>query len=282
MRRSAPFTGIVLGEILAFYKKYEYAYSLPEQIAGIISVFTYLLLSHRLLTKNRRRLKLTYSSIEGLAHRRLNRLVILLGGGWLAWLVILVIDAGVYDFSLPQYTYYPVYIIMSFTIYAIGYSGYFEKSGPAAVDTGETASPLNMFAEQVRPTADPALSAIAQNAAALMEESKLYLDGELRLKTVADGLGMPPPKLSEALKIIQNKNFYDFVNEYRVREVKRRLADKAYNHLTILSVAYDAGFNSKSTFNVIFKKSTGKTPKQYKNDLQKEVRKRNSDVSANI
>ncbi len=53
------------------------------------------------------------------------------------------------------------------------------------------------------------------------------------------------------------------MNEYRIEEVKRRMVDPAYKHLTILAIAYDAGFNSKSSFNTIFKQKTGQTPSEY-------------------
>jgi AraC-like DNA-binding protein len=68
------------------------------------------------------------------------------------------------------------------------------------------------------------------------------------------------------------KNFYNLVNDYRVEEVKRRLEDPQYKHLTILAIAYDSGFNAKSSFNTIFKEKTGSTPSEY----LKSVHARNS------
>ena len=59
------------------------------------------------------------------------------------------------------------------------------------------------------------------------------------------------------------KNFYYLINEYRVGEVKKRLKNPKYKNLTILAIAYDSGFNSKSAFNTIFKDMTGLTPSQY-------------------
>ena len=58
-------------------------------------------------------------------------------------------------------------------------------------------------------------------------------------------------------------NFNDFINKYRVIEVKEKLANSANSHLTIMSLAYDAGFNSKATFNRAFKKHTGENPSKY-------------------
>ena len=60
------------------------------------------------------------------------------------------------------------------------------------------------------------------------------------------------------------KNFYQFINEYRVNEVKQKLADESFNHLKIISLAFDAGFNSKASFNRVFKSYTGLTPKNFR------------------
>jgi len=63
------------------------------------------------------------------------------------------------------------------------------------------------------------------------------------------------------------RNFFTFINEYRVREVISRINDPKFQHYTILAIAFDSGFNSKSTFNSIFKSYTGKTPSQYRSDI---------------
>ena len=57
------------------------------------------------------------------------------------------------------------------------------------------------------------------------------------------------------------------MNEYRVEEVKKRMVDPAYKNLTILAIAYDSGFNSKSSFNTIFKELTGMTPSAYQQSV---------------
>ncbi len=63
------------------------------------------------------------------------------------------------------------------------------------------------------------------------------------------------------------KNFYNLVNDYRVEEVKKRMVDPKYRHLTILAIAYDAGFNAKSSFNTVFKEKTGMTPSEYQQSV---------------
>ncbi len=66
------------------------------------------------------------------------------------------------------------------------------------------------------------------------------------------------------------KNFHEFISEYRVSDVIQKMLDPAFDHITLLGIAYDSGFNSKSAFNRIFKGMTGKSPAEYKNDLKKE------------
>ena len=66
-----------------------------------------------------------------------------------------------------------------------------------------------------------------------------------------------------------NENFYGFVNRYRIEECKRMLESNEYNNLSILGIAFEAGFNSKTAFNTTFKKLTGLSPKEYKDRLDK-------------
>ena len=96
-----------------------------------------------------------------------------------------------------------------------------------------------------------------------MEEDKPFLNRELTILDVSKSLGIPRYFITEILNNYMGKNFYYLVNEYRVAEVKKRLMDPRFKHLTILAIAYDSGFNSKSSFNHIFKEMTGTTPSQY-------------------
>ncbi len=96
-----------------------------------------------------------------------------------------------------------------------------------------------------------------------LEKDKPYRDRELTIFDLSDQLQIPRHFLSEVINEHLGKNFYTLVNEYRVEEVKKRMADPAYKHLTILAIAYDAGFNSKSSFNTIFKQKSGMTPSEY-------------------
>lgn len=96
-----------------------------------------------------------------------------------------------------------------------------------------------------------------------MVREKPYLNRELTINDVAVDLKIPRHFITEVINNHMGKNFYYLINEFRVEEAKKRLRDPKYNNLTILAIAYDSGFNSKSAFNTIFKDLTGVTPSQY-------------------
>ncbi|WP_431209643.1 ABC transporter permease [Puia sp. P3] len=100
---------------------------------------------------------------------------------------------------------------------------------------------------------------------------RLYEDAELTLAGLAEKLAIHPHELSRILNIGLGKNFSDFINEFRVRDIARKMLDPAFSQITIIGIAYESGFNSKTTFNRVFKEMTGKTPAEYKNSLKNEV-----------
>jgi AraC-like DNA-binding protein len=103
----------------------------------------------------------------------------------------------------------------------------------------------------------------------LMAQERLYIDPELRLDDLTERLGVTRNHLSQAINRKYNRRLPDILNEYRVQEAIRLLSDPAYREYTILRIALESGFNSKSTFNAGFKRVTGKSPSDYKSLLQK-------------
>ena len=96
-----------------------------------------------------------------------------------------------------------------------------------------------------------------------MEQERPYLNGKLSLKEVAEKMNLSTNHLSQVINENLEKNFFDFVNGYRVDLVKQKMTDPSNKNYTTLSLAYDCGFNSKSSFNSIFKKHTGLTPTEF-------------------
>jgi len=106
---------------------------------------------------------------------------------------------------------------------------------------------------------------------AAIAAGRLYEDAELTLTALAIKLNIHPHDLSRIINVGLEKNFSDLINTFRIREVARKMQDRSYDKFTLLGIAYESGFNSKATFNRVFKEITGKTPLEYKNNLNKEV-----------
>jgi AraC-like DNA-binding protein len=99
---------------------------------------------------------------------------------------------------------------------------------------------------------------------AFTETQKPYLDRDITIHELAIMTGIPRHHITQVLNEKYRKNFFTFINEYRVKEVIDRFSDPKFNLYTILAIAFDAGFNSKTAFNSIFKIQTGLTPSQYR------------------
>jgi AraC-like DNA-binding protein len=105
---------------------------------------------------------------------------------------------------------------------------------------------------------------IIQLLARFMESDKPYLEPELSLEQLALKLSLKPRPLSQAINEILGQNFFDYINRYRIDEAKRLLTNPKDEKITVLEVLYEVGFNSKSSFNTLFKKYTGLTPTEFR------------------
>jgi AraC-like DNA-binding protein len=152
-------------------------------------------------------------------------------------------------------------IILSLSIVALGYKGILQKE---VFDAGDNASPTIQSPPDKVPHVD---NALIEKLIRFMEEKKPYLDPELSLSTLSKAIGVNRNQLSQLINEGTGENFYDFVNKYRVEEVKRLMIDPQKQNYNLLGLALEAGFKSKSTFNLIFKRFTGLTPTEYKKNI---------------
>jgi AraC-like DNA-binding protein len=104
---------------------------------------------------------------------------------------------------------------------------------------------------------------IHQRLVQLMQEEKLFTEPDLSLSILADKINVHPNYLSQVINEIEGKTFFEYINSLRVEEFKRLAALPESRQFTIMSLAYDCGFNSKSSFNKNFKKATGLSPSEY-------------------
>jgi len=98
----------------------------------------------------------------------------------------------------------------------------------------------------------------------IMENKKPFLDPELSLFKLAFQMSISSHHLSYIINKGFNENFYQFINRYRIEEAKKMIRDSKMEHLSLMGIAFEVGFNSKTVFNTTFKKSTNQTPSEFK------------------
>lgn len=101
----------------------------------------------------------------------------------------------------------------------------------------------------------------------VVDDQKLYRHAGLSLKELSEKTNIPQHHITQTLNLYANKSFYNFINQYRVEEFKERVNKGDAEEFSLLGIAFDCGFNSKSSFNRIFKNLTGLSPSEYKNHL---------------
>ncbi|RPH29036.1 MAG: AraC family transcriptional regulator [Bacteroidales bacterium] len=221
----------------------------------------------------------------------------------LKWLMILTYGFGIFLFTslffiltksylnikIPDFLAHIVWLIMVLYIFGIGFFGYKQKgifrnyesttteimNGIAVSDTSENYSIKHNNKEKnagqyVKSKVDETENLeILNRLLNYMENEKPYLNCALDLRMLSVEVNTSPHKLSQVINTSLNKNFFEFVNEYRVNEAKYYLKNKQFTCEKIMNIAFDCGFNSKSSFFSIFKKYTLKTPAQFKSEHNK-------------
>ena len=220
-----------------------------------ISLTVYLYLSARYISSIRRKERQS-SGIHIPALKWMRQLI----SGFLIfqciWLLHLI------PYLVPRYSnalldwgdWYPLYIPLAIIIYWLGIREYLHtRHHPGSPKKMVSAPPLPEAAIQ---------EAIVKLKMA-MEKDRLYLNANLNLAILSQHTGLAPKVISAVINQQLNKSFNEFVNEYRVAELKDRLLNSGKENLTIVGLAYECGFNSQSTFQRAFKAISGSTPREY-------------------
>ncbi len=232
----------------------------------------YTLVTFGVLRRYRRRLEESFSNLDRINLGWLRNILL---GTMVVWVMAIVsslmslLGIGILDNDL---SFAPLALVVF--VYVIGILGLRQPEvfwpPSRANDPGEAdARPrIPASSSKYRKSGlDPTKAAeIEETLLALMEKHGPQEDSELTLQELADRLGVSPHNLSEVINGRLGTSFHDFVNGYRVEEAKRRLRDPDFAHQTILAVALESGFRSKSTFNKIFKRFTGVTPSRFRQD----------------
>jgi AraC-like DNA-binding protein len=179
------------------------------------------------------------------------------------WLVYLLVDYVMFDYQLTFKHYYPFHLGLAVISIWLSVEAYIK---PDIIYSDTDLKIVEQTDDQLEP--DKELQEQALWLKNQIEKNRLYLDPELSLKSLASTLDMHPNVTSRIINEGLGVTFSDCINEYRVNAVKQRLSDPSYENDTFLAIAFDCGFNSKTTFNRIFKKYCSKTPIQFRKSLK--------------
>ena len=168
--------------------------------------------------------------------------------------------------SYIQYFYFE--FVLALITYYLGIAGYLRSQTIELNFTETESEKLESAAEERKALLSQAeLESLKARLEKLMETEKPFLNSQLTLSNLTRQLGVNTTVLSYVINNGFKKNFNDFVNEFRIAEVKSKLTDGSAKNLNLLTIALDSGFNSKATFNRAFKKFTGVSPKEFQEDL---------------
>ncbi|WP_299246027.1 helix-turn-helix domain-containing protein [uncultured Aquimarina sp.] len=237
-----------------------------------INSLLYCIVALKLLSRAKKIVKLYYANIDS---TDLNWLQNFLYGT----IIIIGIDISITIFEvLYGDINSAIGIIAIFVVFLIVYLAYkgisqtkvllpefLLKEGKTQKKTEQQVSPITNPKKQVY---DPKeMHLLQQNLEDLIYNTKLYLNPELSLKSIAKELLISEKKLSYLLNQHMKVSFYDYINYLRVEEVKQKILDPSYAQYTLLGIALDCGFNSKTSFNRTFQRFEGVTPSKFRRSL---------------
>lgn len=211
-----------------------------------LSGVCYVVWSIVLLRRHAREIRDRFSNLEKVNLRWLQILTFGMGGIWLLVIFFggdVVIFAGVVVF-----------------VFLIGFHGV-RQTAIFTPSRSEDTGPDEKYRKSglTEKTAEELHHKLKQ----LMLEEALYRKSDLSIADLSMRLGVHPNYLSQAINQREKRNFYDFVNGYRIEEFKQLIAQQKNRRFTLLSLAFECGFSSKTSFNRCFKNATGMTPSQY-------------------
>jgi len=236
---------------------------LVEEILSPLYFIFYLLLSLFLFNKYKKAIKSNYSNLTEFDFN------------WIRYLLtifILVIGLDlIFGFLGPTYLSHELFSVIALDI-GIIYLGYYGINQSRVLLPDFLVAEINNNEDDTKKSEKHQLSSFSEHE---IEELKLslenifkndrpYLDENLTLKKLADLVSTSDKKLSTLLNQYMNISFYDIINKYRVEAVIEKMTSEDSEKYSLIGIAYDCGFSSKSSFNRIFKKETGFSPSEYK------------------
>jgi len=229
-----------------------------------VSVPYYILWSVRLLRYHRKNITNTFSALENRNLLWLRNLTVILGITWTILVAIFFTHHVLLMFS-DDFCINGLFLTLSVFIIFVGYFGIYQ---PAIFTSRDPLPGIDDSKESLRYSGSTLKEEDIQKYLAALDDymrtNKPYLNNELTLFQLAEEVNILPHYLSRIINEYHHQNFFDYINQYRVQEFKTTVADPKYKNYSLLGIAFECGFNSKSAFNRMFKKSTGLTPSQFK------------------
>lgn len=201
-----------------------------------------------------------FSNMESANLNWLRNLLLLFSAFLFIHLIDTSLDYLQWDLKLSSYIMKLGFPVL---IYVISYKALTQPEIFKELRTSELSMPLKQSYQSSGLKEDMAKQHV-DRLLTFMEEEKPYLDCNLTIEDLAKSLGISRHHLTEVINKYLKKNFYEFVNEFRLEKVKTLLLDKSKTHITLVGIAFEAGFNSKTTFNTLFRKETGLTPTAFR------------------
>jgi AraC-like DNA-binding protein len=227
------------------------------RIIRLAHLLIYLVLVFHTVKRHKTNIKECFSSIDRIKLGWIQFLAILMASDVIGYFVMTVLGAVHPELYEVRKTIFGIW--KSVVIFLIGYKGLTQPIiflGREGREEKEkySSSKLTPTQSEVYP----------KKLQGYMNVEKPYLESELSLNCLAEKVDIPPRYLSQVINEKLNQNFFDFVNRYRVEEAKKLLLCPANPDDTILDIAFDCGFNTKSSFNFVFKKISLLTPSQFR------------------
>ena len=226
------------------------------------SVFIYLKKSLRHIHSHESWVLGNFSDLKGVTLKWLLSLIKYYRWIWLLWIPFVIILILSFEIDIEHFI---LVIILYTLIFLITYLSYFVGL-EALVHSQNSKLILSKVAfQQTENTSYQKLGKekveqYVERITTSMSQEKLYLNDQISLSMLATQVDLEPNLVSHILNSHLNQSFYDFINSYRIDEAKKMMTDSQYSHFKIVAIAYACGFNSKSTFNRVFKKQVGCSP----------------------
>ncbi len=247
-----------------FNSPFRYFFILTFIEYAIVSA-VYLILTYIKINHYQRIIKINFGYNEGISLWWLLMLLdgfgIIYAAGVVSFIYVAQFDLNInfgFNAELIPYALFVVFVAF-IGFFGIRYQGVFTNEIKAI----ELVEPQEENKYKKSGLKDAEGELLHQQVCALMQKEKPYLEPKLSLGQLAEMLGVAANKLSQVINQYEEKNFYDFVNGYRVQEFIVRAQCESNKNLNLLGIAYGSGFNSKSSFNQVFKKMMGETPSAY-------------------